>query len=126
MVEQIVDLRDARLSHLFPALAVVGMVVVAVVGMVVVTVLVMVVMPCVVAMVSVVVVAVSVVAVITVAVIVGDKVGLQRGALGNQQPLFHGEVVLEVPNLLVDFHDGVLHALRRQDAERILIGVIRL
>ena len=59
------------------------------------------------------------VAVIAVAVIVGDEAGRQRGALGNQQPLFHGEVVLEVPNLLVDFHDGVLHALRRQDAERI-------
>ena len=62
---------------------------------------------------------VRVVVMAAVAMIVGDEAGGQRGAFRNEQPLFHGEVVLEVPNLLVDFHDGVLYTLRRQDAERI-------
>ena len=62
---------------------------------------------------------VVVVAVVTMSVVVLGNAGLQTGALSEQQSLFHGQVLLQIADLLLDLHDGVLHPFRRDDAERI-------
>ena len=73
-----------------------------------------------------------VVAVIAVTVVVVCEAGLELGALGQQQALLHGEVLLEITNLLFNLHHGVFHPFRRDDAQRIhrrdqiVIGLAKL
>ena len=65
-------------------------------------------------------------------VVVRGEARHQALALGHQQAFLHGQVVLEVTNLFLDVHDGVLHPFRSQDAQwvhrrdQVVVGLAKL
>ena len=57
--------------------------------------------------------------VVRMAMVIRGEAGLEAHALRKQQALFHRQVLLEIPNLLLNLHHGVLHPFRRDDAQRV-------